>query len=55
MYLEGTEREQNVYSISVGKPTKGRLQETVNIDLKHNGIIWIGFIWLRNGASGNLL
>jgi hypothetical protein len=56
-------KKRNVYSVLVGKRKGkgllGRL-DVGGIILKwifenKDGVVWIGFIWLRTGTSGGLL
>jgi hypothetical protein len=53
----------NAYTILVGKPegkrplerTRHRWVDNIKIDLRQDGIVWTGSIWLRTGTSGGLL
>jgi hypothetical protein len=54
---------RNVYKILVGKPEgkrplgkpRRRRLDTIKMDLRENGMVWTGSIWLRIGTSGGLL
>jgi hypothetical protein len=57
-------KKRNAYWILVGKPNGKRLlgrprrrwQDNIKIDLREIGWVeWTGFIWLKIGASGELL
>jgi hypothetical protein len=55
--------KRNSYRIKVGKPEGerplGRPRRTwvdnIKINLRYDGMLWTGLIWLRIGASGGLL
>jgi hypothetical protein len=61
--------KRNAYRILVGKPegkrslgrSRRRWLENIKMDLRErererqDGMVWIGFIWLRIGTSGGLL
>jgi hypothetical protein len=56
--------KRNAYGILVGKPEgkrplgrpRHRWVDNIKIDIeKVDGMVWIGFIWLRIGTSGRLL
>jgi hypothetical protein len=55
--------KRNAYRILAGKPEGkrplGRLRrkwvDNVKIDLRYDGIVWTGSIWLMIGTSGGLL
>jgi hypothetical protein len=55
--------KRNAYRILLGKPEGKRPLErprhgwvdNIKIDLRQNGMVWTGSIWLRIGASGGLL
>jgi hypothetical protein len=67
MRLEGhvacVGRKKNVYQVFMGKSEGKRLlgkhahrwEDNIKIDLKEMGGVWIGFIWLKIGASDGLL
>jgi hypothetical protein len=44
---------------SEGKRPLGRQRrrwvDSIKIDLREDGMVWIGFMWLRIGTSGGLL
>jgi hypothetical protein len=56
-------QKRNAYRILEGKPEGkrplGRLRrrwvDNIKIDLRWDGMVWTGLIWLRIGASGGLL
>jgi hypothetical protein len=55
--------KRNAYRILVGKPEGKRPLErprngwvkNTQMDLREDGMVWIGLIWLRIGNSGGLL
>jgi hypothetical protein len=55
--------KRNAYRILVGKPEemsplgrpRPRLVDNIKMDLRWDGMVWIGLIWLRIGTSGGLL
>jgi hypothetical protein len=55
--------KRNVCRILVGKPegkrplrrTRRTWVDNIKMDIKYDGIVWIGLIWLRIGTSGWLL
>jgi hypothetical protein len=55
--------KRNAYMILVGKPEGKRplgkrkriSMDNIKTDLREDGIVSIGFIWLRIGTSGELL
>jgi hypothetical protein len=55
--------KRNAYRILVGKPEEKRPLErprhrrvdNVKMDLREDGVVWTGLIWLRTGTSGGLL
>jgi hypothetical protein len=55
--------KRNAYRILVGKPEekrplrkpRRRWVDNSKIDLRYDGMIWTGSIWLRIGTSGGLL
>jgi hypothetical protein len=53
--------KRNAYSILVGKPEGKRplgrhwWVDNIKMDLREDGMVWIGLIWLRIGTSGGLL
>jgi hypothetical protein len=56
--------KRNAYRILVGKPEgkkplgrpRCRWVDNIKIDLREiNGMVWIGFIWLRIGTSEKLM
>jgi hypothetical protein len=55
--------KRNAYRILVGEPAGKRplgrpgrrWVDNIKIDLRYNGMGWIGSIWLRIGTSGRLL
>jgi hypothetical protein len=59
----GEKEEENAYRILVGKPEgkrplgkpRPRWVDKIKMDLRYDGMIWIGLIWLRIGTSGGLL
>jgi hypothetical protein len=38
----------------LGRP-RGRWVDNIKMDLRQDGMVWIGFIWLRITTSGGLL
>jgi hypothetical protein len=54
---------RNAYRVLVGKPEgkrplgrpRRRWVDNIEIDLRDNGMVWTGSIWLRTGTSGGLL
>jgi hypothetical protein len=55
--------KRNAYRILVGKPEgkrplgrpKRRWVDIIKTNFRESGMVWIGLIWLRIGASGGLL
>jgi hypothetical protein len=55
--------KSNVYRILVVKPEgkrplerpRRRWEDNIRMDLRYDGAIWTGLIWLRIGTSGGLL
>jgi hypothetical protein len=55
--------KRNAYRILVGKPEgksplgrpRRRWVDNIKMDLRQDGMLWIGLIWLRIGTSGGLL
>jgi hypothetical protein len=47
--------KRNAYRILVGKPPLGRWVGNIKMDLRQDGMVWIGLIWLRIGTSGGFL
>jgi hypothetical protein len=55
--------KRNAYRILVGRPEEKRPLRrprrrwvgNIKMDLRENGMVWIGLIWLRIGTSGGLL
>jgi hypothetical protein len=55
--------KRHAYMIFVGKPDgkrslgrpKHRWVDNIKMDLREDGLVWIGSIWLRIGTSGGLL
>jgi hypothetical protein len=55
--------KKNACRILVGKPEgkrplrrpRRRRVNNIKMDLRYFGMVWIGLIWLRIGASGGLL
>jgi hypothetical protein len=55
--------ERNAHRILVGNPEEKRLlerprrkwEDNIRIDLRKDGVVWTGLIWLRIGTSGVLL
>jgi hypothetical protein len=51
--------KRNAYRILAGKPEGkrllGRTRRRWVENIKMNGMVWIGWIWLRIGTSGGLL
>jgi hypothetical protein len=55
--------KRNAYRILVGRPEgkrplgrpRCRWVDNIQIDLRENGMVWTGSIWLRIGTSGRLL
>jgi hypothetical protein len=55
--------KRNAYRILVGKPEgkrplgrpRRRWMDNIKMDLRYDGMVWIGLIWLRIGTSGGLL
>jgi hypothetical protein len=53
----------NVYRILVGKPEGKRAvrkpvcrwKNNIKMDLRDDGVVWTGLIWLRTGTCGGLL
>jgi hypothetical protein len=56
-------KKMNAYRILVGKPEgkrplgrpRRRWVDNIKMDLRWDGRVWIGLIWLRTGTSGGLL
>jgi hypothetical protein len=49
---------RNAYGILVGKPlrrSRRRWVDDIKMDLRSDGMVWTGLIWLRIGTSGGLL
>jgi hypothetical protein len=54
---------RKVYMILVGKPDgkrplerpKRRWENNIKMDVRYDGVVWIGLIWIRIGTSGGLL
>jgi hypothetical protein len=38
----------------LGRPRR-RWEDNIRMDLRHDGVVWTGLIWLRIGTSGELL
>jgi hypothetical protein len=55
--------KRNAYRILVGKPEgrrplgrpRRRWVDNIKIDLRQDGMVWTGLIWLRISTSGRLL
>jgi hypothetical protein len=55
--------KRNAYRIFVGKPEgekpigrpRRRSVDNIKMDLREDGMVWIGLIWLRIGKSEGLL
>jgi hypothetical protein len=50
--------KRNAYRILVGKPLgkpRRRWVDDIKMDLRYDGMVWIGLIWLRIGTCGRLL
>jgi hypothetical protein len=55
--------KMNAYRILVGKPEGKRpvgrprrsWLDSIKMDLREDGVVWTGLIWLRIGTSGGLL
>jgi hypothetical protein len=55
--------KRNAYRILVGKPEgkrslgrpRHRWVDNIKMDLRQDGLVWTGLIWLRIGTSGGLL
>jgi hypothetical protein len=55
--------KRNAYRILVGKPEgkerigrpRHRCVDNTKMDLRWDGVVWTGLIWLRIGTSGGLL
>jgi hypothetical protein len=55
--------KRNACNILVGKPEgirplgrpRRRWMNSIKMDLRYDGMEWIGLIWLRIGTSGGLL
>jgi hypothetical protein len=55
--------KRNAYRILVGKPEGMRSQrrrrcwwvDNIKMDLRYDGLVWTGLIWLRRGTSNGLL
>jgi hypothetical protein len=53
----------NAYRILVGKPEgkkplrrpRRRWVDDIKIDLRYDGVVWSGLIWLRIGTNGGLI
>jgi hypothetical protein len=57
------EEKRYAYMILVGKPEGKRLvgragrrwTDDIKMDLRKDGVVWIGLIWLRIGTNGGIL
>jgi hypothetical protein len=57
------EEKRNSYRVLVGKPegkrplvsTRHGWVDNIKTDLREDGVVWTGLIWLRIGTSGGLL
>jgi hypothetical protein len=47
-------REMTEGKSHVGRPI-GRWKDNIKMDLRYDGVVWTGLIWLRIGTSGGLL
>jgi hypothetical protein len=55
--------ERKLYKVLVGKPEgkrplgrpRRRWEDGIRMNLRENGLGWIGFDWLRTGTGGGLL
>jgi hypothetical protein len=55
--------KMNVYRLLVGKPEGKRpvgrprrmWEDNIKMDLRWDGVVWTGLIWLKTGTSGGLL
>jgi hypothetical protein len=55
--------KRNAYRILVGMPEgkrplgrpRRKWVDKIKMDLRQNGMVWIGLIWLRLGTNGGLL
>jgi hypothetical protein len=63
-HVAGMGAKRNAYRILVGKPEGKRplgrprrrwVDNITDIDLKYNGVVLIGLIWLSMGTSGAML
>jgi hypothetical protein len=62
-HVEQMGRKRNPDRILVGKPEgkrplgrpRRRWVDNIKIDLRENGMVWTGSIWLKIGTSGGLL
>jgi hypothetical protein len=57
------EQKKNAYRILMGNPEgkrrlvrpRRRWVDNIKMDLREDGVVWTGSIWLRIGTSGGLL
>jgi hypothetical protein len=62
-HVARTGEKSNVYRILVGKPEgtralgrpKRRRADNIQMNIRLDGMVWIGLIWLRIGTSGGFL
>jgi hypothetical protein len=49
--------KRNAYMILVGNPEgkRRRWEDNIKVDLRWDGVVWTGLIWLSIGTSGGLL
>jgi hypothetical protein len=55
--------KSNAYMILVGKPEgkrpvrrpRRRWKDDIKMDLRKDGVVWIGLIWLSIGTNGGLM
>jgi hypothetical protein len=55
--------KRGIYTVLVGKPEgktslgrpRDRLEDNIKLDLRQEGMVWTGLIWLRIGTSGGIL
>jgi hypothetical protein len=55
--------KRNAYRIVVGKPEgkrplgrpRHRWEDNIKMDLRQDGVVWTGLIWLKIGTCGRLL
>jgi hypothetical protein len=56
-YVARMSETRNTCSVLVGKPEDLDVRERIILNWileKQDGLVWIGFIWLRTGTSGGI-